>query len=582
MKYSMGIYCSYGFRKGIFFLLVSAIILSTTACDSDTQPAFQYDESTIASLHDAMTHQSLTCREVIEHYIDKIKRVNLALNRGAPLNAIVSVNPSALDQAHQLDKHYAKTHQFIGPLHCVPVIIKDNINTIDTPSSSGSLALLGSQPAQNAFLVTQLRKAGAIIIAKGAMDEFASGISGISSRSGRVGNAYNPTQNPGGSSSGPAVAVSANLAMIAIGTDNSGSIRIPAAFNGLYGLRPGRGVVSLRGIFPRGNLDGVAGPMARNLKDLHTVMAVIAKSDKHDRKTLTYHRPTFNNTLSADSLQRKRIGLVRLVGTYKPFDNIATDDAKRVFASTLTQLQKKGVALVDIELPDFDMDRTNNMAGEIGEINAYLRAFVSTRRNFDDICQSKRSVIFTEITCRQHKKLTTDKGNVLYQQILRTFAKNMLYVQTIMDKHHVDVLLMPISKTGSPTYDNFAINTWQAPVSSNSGLPAINFVVGYTRNKPKLPIAMELIGRNNSEEQLINMAYAYSTIVPRIPPDLQQPATSPLAHLTIPEFNTLLTEIGAKAYQTILIKQPKKPISPMAFSKIIKQVLIENGIAPPE
>lgn len=166
----------------------------------------------------------------MQAYLTRIQSYDMNLNRDAPINAFVALNPNAIVEAKHLDKQYQKTGQFKGMMHCVPVIVKDNIDTVDTSSTSGSLALLGSQPNQGAFLVQKLRNAGAIIIGKGSIDEFASGMSGRSSKSGRVGNAYDPAVNSGGSSAGVGAGVSANFAMVGIGTDNSGSIRIPATY----------------------------------------------------------------------------------------------------------------------------------------------------------------------------------------------------------------------------------------------------------------------------------------------------------------------------------------------------------------
>src|SRR5580658_3746684 len=242
------------------------------------------------SIHTAIEQHQLTCEQLINHYLERIKQYNLSTAKHAPINAFNEINPTALDQARQLDNHYSQTQKLSGSLHCIPVVLKDNIDTYDATTTSGTLALLGNQPNQDAFLVSQLRKAGAIILAKGGMDELASGFSGISSRSGRIGNAYDPDKNPGGSSGGPAAAVSANFAMIGIGTDNSGSVRIPAAFNGIVGLRPSTGLISQRGIFPAGNLDGTAGPLARNVEDLARLLDVIAQEDPQDKKTISVPR----------------------------------------------------------------------------------------------------------------------------------------------------------------------------------------------------------------------------------------------------------------------------------------------------
>ena len=246
---------------------------------------FFLEEATIESIHNAIKNHQITCKELVNKYLERIKLYNLSISKHAPINAFTEININVLDQAKKLDDAYSKTQQLSGSLHCIPVVLKDNINSYDSTSTSGTLSLLGNQPHQDAFLVAKLREAGAIILGKGGMDELASGMFGINNRNGRIGNAYDPDKNPGGSSGGSAVAVSANFAMIGIGSDNSGSVRIPAAFNGIYGLRPSTGLISQQGIFPAGNLDGTAGPLARNVEDLARVLDVIAKEDQNDTKT---------------------------------------------------------------------------------------------------------------------------------------------------------------------------------------------------------------------------------------------------------------------------------------------------------
>ncbi len=363
------------YRSIIITCAVTVCLIASTAQAALQKHSFQLDNATISSVHTAMKAHKLTCIELITRYLTRIKIHNLNLERGAPINAFVALNPNVFSQAKALDHYYTSTGNFSGPMHCIPVVVKDNIDTVDTPSTSGSLAMLGSQPTKDAFLVHKLREAGALIIGKGAMDEFASGMDGISSRSGRVGNAYNPNQNPGGSSSGPGAAVSANFAMIGIGTDNSGSVRIPAAFNGIYGLRPSTGLISQSGIFPRGNMDGVAGPMARTIKDLAITLSVIASSsDPNDPKTQleTHRTAAYTDYLKPDGFEHKRIGIIISVGDKKTFDE-NNKSATEIFDKTFKNLQRFGATLIRVKLPRFNSDRNNNMAGEIQEINEYLQ-----------------------------------------------------------------------------------------------------------------------------------------------------------------------------------------------------------------
>ena len=265
------------------FLISLLFFLALLANPTLAQMQFNLEEATIDSIHTAIKNHQITCTQLITAYLNRIKKYNLSVDKAAPINAFTEINPSVLNEAQYIDDTYAKTKKLVGPLHCIPVLLKDNIDSFDTTSTSGSFALLGNQPTKDAFLVSRLRKAGAIILGKGGMDEFASGMIGISSRSGRIGNAYDSTKNPGGSSGGPAAGVSANFAVIGIGTDNSGSVKIPAAFNGLVGLRPSTGLISQQGIFPMGTLDAAAGPLTRTTKDLAIVLDVIAQPDRADK-----------------------------------------------------------------------------------------------------------------------------------------------------------------------------------------------------------------------------------------------------------------------------------------------------------
>lgn len=317
----------------------------------------QLESVSIHSIHDAIQNHQMTCFDLVAAYIERIKKYNLSARSAAPINAWTELNPSVLVEAQQLDAAFKQSGKLTGALHCIPVILKDNIDSFDTTTTSGSYALLGSQPVRDAFLVSNLRKAGAIILGKGGMDEFAWGMIGISSRSGRMGNAFNPNKNPGGSSGGPAAAVSASFAVLGIGTDNSGSVRIPAAFHGLVGLRPSTGLISQQGIFPMGNLDGTAGPIAKSTEELALVLDIIAKPDPQDPKTLDIPRiESYKQFLNRNGLMNKRIGIVHNVNGIKPFENMPGRILKIVQSAT-QDMHKMGATFIDIDLPLFNNDR---------------------------------------------------------------------------------------------------------------------------------------------------------------------------------------------------------------------------------
>ncbi|KTD00877.1 amidase [Fluoribacter gormanii] len=533
----------------------------------------QLESVSIRSIHNAIQLHKFTCFDLVTAYIDRIKKYNLSAKNHAPINAWTEINPSALAQAQQLDASFKNTGRLAGPLHCISIILKDNIDSFDTTTTSGSYALLGSQPIRDAFLVGKLRNAGAIILGKGGMDEFAWGIIGISSRSGRIGNTFDPNKNSGGSSGGPAAAVSASFALLGIGTDNSGSVRIPAAFHGLVGLRPSTGLISQQGIFPMGNLDGTAGPIARTTEELAILLDIIAKPDSHDPKTLGIPRiKTYTEFLKMNGLSNKRIGIVRNVSGINPFDKMPPHILKIVQNAT-QNMRKMGASFIDIALPRFDNDRKNNQAGEIQDVNDYLASFPSTRKNFQDICESNRTRNFgNKKDCLHFIKNMASKSSNSYQKAQSIFAQNKIYVQKIMKKNNLDALLIPITTNGTATYDVMTVNTWRAPIASNSGLPSISINVGYS-NDIHMPIGVELVGKKFHEGTLIEIAYAYEMHGPkRINPTMPE-ENSALLHLSIPELNNLFTLLGKNAYEEVLIHNKDtndiaRALTPEKFQKI--------------
>ena len=263
-----------------------------------------------ASLHDlqhALKSKQVTSLELVDAYL---ARINAYDQQNAELNAIIHINPNARKRASELDQE-RKTKGTRGPLHGIPVIVKDNYNTVDLPTTAGSVALAGFVPSSDAFQVAKLRQAGAIILAKANMDEHAFNNDGISSLGGQTKNAYDPSRNPGGSSAGTAVAIASNFAAVGLGTDTCGSIAIPAALNNLVGLRPSKGLTSVSGVIPASHLTDVTGPMTRTVKDLAILMDLMVGYDKHDPATqLIKERtsPGFVGSLGSRQLSTLRLG----------------------------------------------------------------------------------------------------------------------------------------------------------------------------------------------------------------------------------------------------------------------------------
>lgn len=594
---------------GLLFLLLLQGFTSSTAFAltessikdaSSTNSAFTLEEATIDSVHSAFKTNEITCQSLVQAYLERIQKYNLSVNEKPPINALTEINPYVLEQAKKLDDDFEKTKALTGPLHCVPIILKDNIDSFDTMTTAGSFAMLGNQPIQDAFLVAKLRDAGAIILAKGGMDEFGWSLFGISSRTGRIGNAYDTTQNPGGSSAGVAAAISANFGLIGFGTDNAGSIRIPSAFNGVHGLRPSTGLVSQRGVFPMGNLDAVAGPITRTIKDLALVLQVIAsEADPLDPKTQNAPRvKNYTPFLNDNGLKGKRLGIIRQVGNHDTFANMPNEILK-IFNQAFQNMQAQGAILIEnINLTDYDLDRTFNQAGETEDLNDYFQTFPGTRQSFQDICQSDRTRTFGKVKeCLKFVRDNPRRNSTEYTQVLNTVQKNKNYVENVMQQNQLDALILPVAKNGSATYDPYSINTWYSPVASNAGLPGIVINAGYDPrpsgnanhsgqtsdsdhaknfgiSKNNLPVGFELIGKQYQEGQLLELAYAYEQHSPaRIPPSLQ---TSSLKlklnkQQNTAEMNNLFTLLGQDAYEKVLKDLSWRALTPERFNTIFME-----------
>ena len=553
-------------KNRVCLTLLCGILFLGRSVYAKNEVSINYLDTNISTVTHLVKSKRISCEQLIQGYINRIERYDLAYTKNKPpINAIIAINPLALSQARRIDSELSSEKNW--PLLCVPVVVKDNIDTKDTPTTAGSLSLLGSQPNQDAFIVRKLRQAGAVIIGKAGMDEFASGTWGINSRLGRTGDVYDTNFLPGGSSSGVAAAVSAGFALLGIGTDNSGSLRIPAAANGVYTIRGGTGAVSQTGIFPRGDLDAMAGPIAQNIEDVAKVMDIIAVKDDQDKKTQAVKRPnTYTQFLSANALKGKRIGVVTLYGDQKV--NYDGRIASHYYQQAIQTMKQQGAGIVpNIQFKQFTTDRSNTTAGEVQQINAYLSSFPSTRKNFKDICESNRTRIFGTLKeCLEYSHANPRLNGSAYKKALKIFSTNRALIEKKMRQLHLDALLLPISEAGVPNakFDN----QYYTILSPNSGLPAVEFIVGYTKTNPSLPVAMQLIGYQHDEAKLLGVAYALTREIKRKLPVLNEKALSEFFN-TIAEFNNRKTEIGYLTYKKLIQKQGVKSVTPKAFLSIL-------------
>ena len=505
--------------------MASAAVLFGAACSRTQRPEdepFELDEATVATLQQRMESGQDSASSLVETYLVRIESIDRA---GPRINSISEINPDALAIARRLDDERS-AGQIRGPLHGIPIVIKDNIDTADLMmTTAGSLAMVGAKPLADAPLVTALRAAGLVILAKTNMSEWAhfrgryTVTSGWSGRGGLTLNPYVLDRSTSGSSSGTAAAVSSNLAAIGIGTDTNGSITSPSSCCGLVGIRPTVGLVSREGIIPIAQSMDTAGPMARTVTDAVLLLNVMASAaDHYGAAGLSRPAPVHDYAafLVPDGLRSARIGVVRenLFGYSAPADRIAED--------ALETLKRGGAILVDpanIDTIDQLRDPTRELlryefkAG----INAYLAGLApgAPVRSLADIIafniknKDREMPFFGQENMLEALKKgpLTNPEYVLALRQCRDFSRR-LGIDATMEKHDLDALVAP---TGDPAWaidlvNGDGDNGWSATVAAVAGYPHITVPAGYVHG---LPVGLSFFGRAWSEPTLIRLAYAF-------------------------------------------------------------------------
>jgi amidase len=490
--------------------------------------AFEFQEATVASVHAAMDAGRLTCRQLIQHYLDRIAAYD---QRGPTLNAIQNVNPRALAEADSLDG-VRRAGGARGPLHCVPVLLKDQVETRKMPTTYGSALFKDFVPRRDATVVTRLEAAGAIILAKTTMGEFASRY--VGSAMGIIRNAYDPTRNPSGSSGGTASGIAANFGLLGIGEDTGGSIRGPAAVSALVGLRPTLPLVSRHGMLPANPTQDTMGPMTRTVMDAARLLDVIAGYDPNDPITayaVGNVPPSYARALRADALRGMRIGVIRprTDTTRRATGNAAADSAaaenaadrakvRAVLDRAYADLARLGATVIDsLEIPAlYDQRGPGNDFETEEATDAYFREHPNAPvRTFKEIMLSGVVNPWRARGMMEYVgKTTADPGYLLVQQrrerlrvaLLKAMADQRLdaIVYATFDNQPTpiapDVLTNPRPRDGYGRGDNRGL-------SPSTGFPALTVPAGFTTDG--LPVGLEFLGRPWSEPLLLNLGFAY-------------------------------------------------------------------------
>lgn len=470
-----------------------------------SQPAVRLPfplEATIPELQQAMESSELTSVQLVDFYLARIAAYDDA---GPKLNAFILVNPKARDEAAALDAERAASGSR-GQLHGIPVVVKDNIGTSDMPTTAGSLALDGFIPTEDAFQVRRLREAGAVIIGKTNLCEFALCWETTSSLGGQTGNPYDATRDPGGSSGGTAAAVAANFAAVGLGTDTCGSIRLPSGLNNLYGLRPTSGLSSRAGVIPFSTTTDTVGPMARSVVDLAIVLDATAGQDPGDPTTVPL-TTSFLGAVDEDGLSGRRIGLL-------PFT--LDPEMEQLLAGALDEMTANGVEVADVTLPaGMHMDP---LYGELrSALDTYLAgqpaAPVRSLAAIVDLDVQDPWVADFLRSLARVSSLDTQE----YRDAIAGRATFRDAVVALMDEHHLDAIAYPGSRRPAAAI-GAGQDAFNCESAAYGGLPAIVIPTGFTVDG--LPVGLELMGRPFAEATLISIASGFEahTDHRRLPP----------------------------------------------------------------
>ena len=488
---------------------------SAAAGPSEVRPRkgdFELMEATVADIHDAYRRGRLSCRQLVQQYLDRIAAYD---QQGPALKAIITVNPRALAVADELDRKY-KRSGLTGQLHGIPVILKDNYDTFDLPTTGGNTAMRTSVPPDDAFTVDKLRKAGAVILAKANLQEFARGGNSLSSLGGQVLNPYDLGRTPGGSSGGTGAAIASNFAVLGTGSDTGQSVRSPASACSLVGVRPTRGLISRNGVIPNSITQDELGPITRTVEDAARMLDVMAGFDPADPVTgygVGRSPQSYSAGLRRDALRGARIGVMtNLFGT-----EARHQEVNRVMDRVSSAMRSQGATIIRFDLPAYDALQsivvTSNWEAHTA-MDAYFGSLGPDApvHTFDQLVASKTASPEVQAAIESELAIVDGLKNPTYQDHFVNREKLRLAVSAKLAELDLDAILYPLQKVlvspvGVPQPER------NGTLSNSTGFPAVCFPGGFstpTATAPLgVPVGAELLGREFSEPRLLALAYAY-------------------------------------------------------------------------
>ncbi len=501
-----------------YFSILVCVLISACEPTKEKTPDTSYlEEISIRQLQEGYAKGTFTIEQVVRDYMTRIETLDKS---GPTINSLIYINPKALEEAQVLDKEL-KEGKLRGPLHGIPVILKDNIDTYDMPTTAGATVLRNSIPVKDSYIADQLRKAGAIILAKANLSEWANfrgdmSSSGWSGVGGQTKNPYVLDRNPCGSSSGSGASIAANLAAFAIGTETNGSIVCPSNNIGLVGLKPTVGLLSRSGIIPISFTQDTPGPMARSVEDVAISLGTMVGVDTTDNKTLASqgkYLTDYTPFLKADGLRGKRIGLLKNISGYHA-------KVDTLMKQTVAHLKSQGAEVVEI---DFTLDRAAN--GSSFQVLLYefkdglekyfagLGDKVAVKTLQDLIAFNKQDTIELRYFDQRLLEIAAEKGDLQskeYQEALTLMLKATREngIDKILKENSLDALMAP---TGAPAWktdwidgDHFIGGS--SSLAAISGYPSITVPMGFVE---ELPVGVSFFSTAWSEPLLLEIAYGY-------------------------------------------------------------------------
>jgi amidase len=470
------------------------------------------DEASVRSIHEALEARKVTCVQVVRHYLDRIEAYD---DQGPALNAIITVNARALETAAAMDR-LDRAARAGRPLHCIPVVLKDNFHTADMPTTGGSVTFKTMQTPADGFVVKKLRDAGAIIIAKANLHELARAGTTVSSLGGQTRNPYDLTRTPGGSSGGTGAAIAAHFGVLGTGSDTGQSIRSPSSANSLVGVRPTRGLVSRAGVMPFSTTQDEAGPIVRSVEDAARMLEVMAGYDPADPITAfsAGHIPhSYTAALDRNGLKGARIGvLTDFLGT-QPIHR----DVNAVVDAAIAKMTAQGATVVRVSIPKLDeLTRGLNLMNL--EFKAAFDEYLASLGSISPVKNLAEFVARGEVHESMRRGLDADlavtsgPGSPEYQQMFRRRETLRQAVMNVIAANRLDAILYPHQKRlvvpiGEDQADRNGV------LSNSTGFPALTFPGGFsppTATAPiGVPVGLELLGPEWSEPMLFRLAFAY-------------------------------------------------------------------------